>query len=96
MTLAETAGHNTDLSKEYNDRMRHACKAGTKREADALIGAGYRVGPEIHHTVSLLALGKRACRWPFGEPGEEGFGFCGKHQFNNSSYCEEHTRKSRA
>ena len=95
MTLAETAGHNADAGKEFNDLMRRACKAGTKAEADALIGAGYRVDPQIHQTVSLLALGHWDCHWPIGDPGEKGFGFCGKTRLPNSSYCESHDRRSK-
>ncbi len=44
--------------------------------------------------VSLAALGPRQCRWPIGDPGREGFGFCGRRQVRGSSYCATHRRQS--
>lgn len=42
--------------------------------------------------VSLLALNDQMCKWPIGDPGAEGFHFCGHRNFNNLPYCEYHSR----
>ena len=42
--------------------------------------------------VSLLALTDTSCRWPYGHPGSDGFGFCGHRIFEQLSYCEYHSR----
>lgn len=42
--------------------------------------------------VSLLALNDQMCKWPLGDPGTEGFHFCGHRSFNSLPYCEYHSR----
>jgi GcrA cell cycle regulator len=42
--------------------------------------------------VSLLALNDQMCKWPIGDPGSEGFHFCGHRNFNGLPYCEYHSR----
>ncbi|OFW84066.1 MAG: hypothetical protein A2018_03235 [Alphaproteobacteria bacterium GWF2_58_20] len=42
--------------------------------------------------VSILDLSERMCRWPFGDPKNDGFGFCGHPTMENLPYCEEHAR----
>jgi GcrA cell cycle regulator len=42
--------------------------------------------------VSLLALNDQMCKWPVGDPGTEGFHFCGHRSFNSLPYCEYHAR----
>lgn len=42
--------------------------------------------------VSLLALNDQMCKWPIGDPGAEGFHFCGHRSFNGLPYCEYHSR----
>jgi GcrA cell cycle regulator len=41
--------------------------------------------------VALEALRWHHCRWPIGEPGTEGFGFCGLTKARGS-YCAHHAR----
>jgi len=41
--------------------------------------------------LNVLSLTKVNCRWPIGNPGEEGFGFCGHHCAADKSYCDEHS-----
>jgi GcrA cell cycle regulator len=38
----------------------------------------------------LLDLTEANCRWPVGEPGEEGFAFCGAAPFKRHPYCVGH------
>ena len=46
----------------------------------------------ISLNVSLLALNDQMCKWPIGDPGAEGFHFCGHRNFNSLPYCEYHSR----
>ena len=32
----------------------------------------------------------RTCQWPFGEPGEDDFHFCGDPTHQTYSYCRKH------
>jgi GcrA cell cycle regulator len=34
------------------------------------------------------------CKWPSGEPGTDGFGFCGATRDGDSSYCPHHRSRS--
>lgn len=42
--------------------------------------------------IPLSELGARMCRWPFGDPKEEHFGFCGATQLEGVPYCPEHAK----
>ena len=42
--------------------------------------------------VSMIDLGGRQCHWPFGDPREEDFGFCGCESMPSLPYCEEHAK----
>ena len=46
----------------------------------------------ISLNVSLMALNDSMCKWPIGDPGAEGFHFCGHRNFNGLPYCEYHSR----
>jgi GcrA cell cycle regulator len=46
----------------------------------------------ISLNVSLMALNDSMCKWPIGDPGAEGFHFCGHKNFNGLPYCEYHSR----
>ncbi len=41
---------------------------------------------------SLMELKPRMCRWPCGDPKEEGFGFCGRNAMSGLPYCAEHAK----
>jgi len=38
----------------------------------------------------VIDLGPQMCRWPFGDPGDDDFHFCGKTSVQGKPYCEEH------
>ncbi len=38
----------------------------------------------------VIDLGAQMCRWPFGDPGDEDFHFCGRDAAPGKPYCEEH------
>lgn len=44
----------------------------------------------IPFMVQLEALEGGQCRWPIGDPKMPDFGFCGRPQADNSSYCAHH------
>ncbi|MBU0800301.1 MAG: GcrA family cell cycle regulator [Alphaproteobacteria bacterium] len=46
--------------------------------------------------ITALKLTNDMCRWPFGDPKEEGFHFCGDHSPFESPYCEKHAALSRS
>jgi GcrA cell cycle regulator len=46
----------------------------------------------ISLNVSLVALNDQMCKWPIGDPGADGFHFCGHRNFNGLPYCEYHAR----
>lgn len=45
--------------------------------------------------AAVAALGSRECRWPLGEPADEGFAFCGGLRLLRGSYCAVHARLAR-
>jgi GcrA cell cycle regulator len=47
---------------------------------------------ELAPTADLMALGPHMCRWPIGEPGAAGFGFCGRPA--EESFCPAHRRRA--
>lgn len=53
------------------------------------IEGGYEVTDENGRPVRVRN-DERECKWPIGDPGEEGFHFCGARCAGN--YCEEHHR----
>ncbi len=42
--------------------------------------------------VSLVELKERMCRWPIGDPKEDGFKFCGGPSEEGLPYCGHHCR----
>ncbi len=43
---------------------------------------------------SLQALKRNECRWPYGDPRQKDFHFCGKPRMADRPYCEFHVRRS--
>lgn len=44
--------------------------------------------------VTIETLKECHCKWPIGDPAEEGFHFCGRDRHNDGVYCEFHTAKA--
>ena len=42
--------------------------------------------------VSILELTEATCRWPIGDPGTEGFAYCGSQTKAELPYCPYHSR----
>ncbi len=49
---------------------------------------------EVSPMASMLTLTLEACRWPIGDPGEAGFGFCGRLRGSHASYCDGHAQNA--
>ena len=45
---------------------------------------------EQNGCLPLTELDNHTCRWPIGDPRDEGFCFCGKKVKSGQTYCEEH------
>lgn len=43
---------------------------------------------------TIETLEANHCRWPIGEPGQEGFHFCGRDRVPGVSYCLAHARRA--
>lgn len=59
-----------------------SAKRKAKEDTPALSGDLY----------DLMDLQPRMCRWPCGDPKEEGFGFCGAKTIAGIPYCAEHAK----
>lgn len=49
---------------------------------------------EVAPTATLTSLSEHGCRWPIGDPGAAGFGFCGRLRTGRGAYCQGHTPMS--
>ena len=43
---------------------------------------------------TLPALKQTECRWPYGDPRQKSFYFCGKPRVGHKPYCEFHMRRA--
>ena len=43
---------------------------------------------------TLRGLKQDECRWPYGDPRQKDFYFCGKPRVGDSPYCEFHKRRA--
>ncbi len=43
-------------------------------------------------SATVLTLGAHMCKWPIGDPGLDGFSFCGRRTGEDGPYCIEHAR----
>jgi len=75
---------------------------------NAIIGKVHRLGlakrqspikkveetPPLAEIISLEKLNAGMCAWPTGEPGKEGFHFCGRPSAPEKPYCASHCAKA--
>ncbi len=80
---------------------RAAVKLRGAKAAQHKLAAAFRAEPREpleqafvagERRCSFVDLAAAKCRWPIGEPGSAGFGFCGNDQLKGFSYCAAHTR----
>jgi GcrA cell cycle regulator len=90
-----------DAPRERRTKPRQPGRLSQRRQASAHRGAplfpvstiavaDMVIDKSLH--CDLLALSDGKCRWPIGEPGKEGFCFCGGEQTAGLSYCAPHAR----
>lgn len=60
-----------------------AAPAKTKAVKPAKPKASEKIG-------DIIDLGPQMCRWPFNDPGDEDFHFCGRQVAPSKPYCPEH------
>ena len=46
--------------------------------------------------MNMIDLKSGMCRWPFGNPEDKDFHFCGDRSEPDSSYCKKHMAESKA
>ncbi len=46
----------------------------------------------ISRRLSLIQLSERTCKWPIGDPLQDGFHFCGNDAGEATPYCSYHSR----
>jgi GcrA cell cycle regulator len=46
----------------------------------------------ISRRLTLVELSERTCKWPIGDPLQEGFHFCGNDSGDASPYCGYHAK----
>ena len=65
-----------------------------KNESIPLPVKGGDIAIPLKERRTLRALGNNECRWPYGDPRQKDFYFCGKHRMGSSPYCEFHKRRA--
>jgi GcrA cell cycle regulator len=50
--------------------------------------------PERRRPAVVSARVKHPCQWPFGNPGEPDFYFCGRESAPEKPYCPEHVARA--
>lgn len=60
-------------------------------EVSEPVPAPVRYLSEAPGSATILTLGAHMCKWPIGDPGNDGFTFCGRRQ-DDGPYCLEHAR----
>jgi len=77
-----------------------AAVGNTALAAEPVYAAAPRPEPEpqlaevvpIGQRVTIMMLTEQTCRWPIGDPGSEGFTFCGRRSDTGIPYCTPHAR----
>jgi GcrA cell cycle regulator len=88
--LASTAAALDDAARA---RAREAQGASLLRHKAPVAGRRRRRWVEpLAPTIDLAGLGPRMCRWPIGDPGAPGFGFCGRS--SEKTYCAVHAARA--
>jgi GcrA cell cycle regulator len=67
--------------------------APAPRRAEPVVRAPHvpMLAPDLEGTATVLTLGAHMCKWPIGDPGGDGFSFCGRRS-SEGPYCVEHAR----
>jgi GcrA cell cycle regulator len=84
----------TDMNERINPLSLDGKFIGPPIEADrAELGVPVRK-PARRKPVTTIALTSDTCRWPFGDPTEPDFHYCGERPLIGQPYCETHDAQS--
>ena len=61
-----------------------------KKAASKTTSSAKNTGKEKKKLFTVNDLTSNSCRWPIGDPKDEGFHFCGKECLPDKPYCAEH------
>lgn len=86
-TISESAA---DASVRMIIRSRHQPTPRAPRAAEAFQECKAQEVPATGELVPLNDLEMGQCRWPFGDPQRQPFGFCGAPKVPGLSYCRPH------
>lgn len=75
---------NTALAPALEAMVETAPAPAPRPVADNVVPMGSR--------CTIMNLTESTCRWPVGEPGTEGFYFCGARSATGMPYCTHHAR----
>lgn len=60
------------------------------RRADSVAAKTILASIKAAFPCDILEVGSHQCRWPYGDPKEEGFHLCGRQKCKGTSYCGPH------
>ena len=72
-----------------SSRSNTSISSSTGQTPQRTSGADINDNEELY---SLMDLKPRMCRWPYGDPKHEDFGFCGDSAMPGLPYCEKHAK----
>lgn len=82
----------------------HLARHGIRRPENFVHGRKSRkwnalqsdASPEVEEPriTDIMELQRHHCRWPVGEPGKEGFGWCGEKAVEGLPYCHRHCARA--
>ncbi|MCQ2915127.1 MAG: GcrA family cell cycle regulator [Alphaproteobacteria bacterium] len=75
---------NNEVQEENVERKKDTKKATPKAKVVV------KKAPVKKKFITMNDLTRTSCRWPFGDPKEEDFHFCGKECLPDKPYCAEH------
>lgn len=94
-TLAARQKRLRSIEPEQRPKLRQkACEQASSSKLTEECPAGAADEPAMISGVveAFLALEPQHCRWPYGEPREAGFRFCGQRKLSGLPYCEAHQK----
>lgn len=62
------------------------------QEESIPVNTAQHIPTPIIPKITVVSLNDQMCRWPSGDPLQEGFGFCGHQTAKPSPYCSYHSR----
>jgi len=84
------------MSSHYRKGYAHqqAIKSEAIKRSRTLVLAFEEWEPHYFDRVKLKDIKAHQCRWPYGDPYEGSFRFCGNPVEGKSSYCPGHQRRA--